>query len=290
MSTEANEQNLPAGIQERAAQAGQPTNIPSQEVPQYQQAPAQQQAPATPEPYQSPMLSDQSRQQAPVPPTGHLEKPQEPTGQAESEDAGLEFSQESMQDLVGDLTNDSYAQPGIAYIENACEKAGVDLDRAFQVAVERGDTDLIDSAYLREKLGKDADAVIRQATALFDYSANKAAESMNAVFEAVGGEQNLRQAVPYFNQSADAAERAEVKYLLDSGNKELMARAARRIVEHAKNAGMQYSQGNQPLGSPSTAKGLSRAEYIEAISQKNITQEQYETLREQRKLGAQQGI
>lgn len=286
MTTEAtgdNNQNLPTGIQERAQNPGQPSNIPSQEVPQNQQQPAQGQ-PAPPyDPSQNPMLSRQSREPAPVPPTNHLETEREPAP-AKAEATG------NVKDLVGDLGDDPYAQPSIAYIENVCSTKGVDLERAFDTAIDYGNTDLIDKEYLREKLGDDAEAVIKQATALFEYSASQTDAAMNAVYEAVGGEEVLKQAVPYFNEAADAEERAEVKYLLDSGNKELMARAAKRIVEYANKGGMTYNRGKQPVGSPSTAKGLSKAEYIEAISERNISQEKYEQLREQRKLGTQQGL
>jgi len=285
-----NEQNLPAGMQERAAAAGQQPYVPpSQEVPEHLRrapaAPVEQEAQPV-----NPMLSRVS-QQAPAPvPTQHLEPKLEQPALLTPEPKQAAKATGTISDLVGDLGTDPYAKPSITYIETLCTKGEVDLGRAFNNAVEHGDASLIDSAYLNEKLGADAAAVIAQATSLFEYSASQAEKTMADVYEAAGGEEVLRQAVPYFNKSADAAEKEEVEYLLNSGNKALMARAAKRIVQYSQSAGMTYSPNGQPLGSPSSEKGLSKADYIAAISKQNISPEAYNGLRNQRKLGKQQGL
>ena len=302
--TQPNNQPLPPGIQERAAAAA--TNPspqyqpPSQALPEHQyQQPVNPQAQQSQEPAPvNPMLSRFSQeQQAPQVPTQHLqaqapqkpaEAPQEPPkAEDKPKPSGADTS---IQDLVGDLSEDTYAKPSITYIENVCKGSDVDLGRAFNKAVEHGDASLIDEAYLREKLGENADAVIQQATSLFEYSTHKAQEALSAVYEAAGGQEVLEQASKFFNASADPAEKAEIMYLLDSGNKDLMTRAAQRIVQFAQQGGMTYQRGKQPIGNPSTAKGLSKAEYIAEIQKPNISPERYEELRNLRKLGMSQGL
>lgn len=292
-----NNQALPPGMQERAAAASQPApqqqyQPPSQAIPEYQQQPAQQPQAQQPAPAPNPMLSRFSQEEAPAaPPTQHLEQPGTPPAEpAPTPPKAAAESSASIQDLVGDLSADVQVKPSIAYIETVCKGSEVDLARAFNKAVEYGDSGLIDEVYLREKLGENADAVIQQASYLFEYSAHKAQEAMRTVYDAAGGEEVLTQAAKYFNASADPAERAEIQYLLDSGNKDLMARAARRIVDFAQQSGMTYQKGGQPLGNPASAKGLSKQEYIEQISAPNLSPEQYDNLRKQRQLGRQQGL
>jgi hypothetical protein len=288
-----NAQTLPQGMTPQ-----QQYVPPSQEVPQHQQQPQQgvqpqQQQPAQEPPAPNPMLSRYSQQ--PQVPTQHLNKPEEqapvePQKPQEPAKEKVPAGETRIQDLVGDLSDDVYAKPSITYIENVCKGSDVDLGRAFNKAVEYGDASLIDEAYLREKLGENADAVIQQASSLFEYSAHKAQEGLRAVYDAVGGEETLQQAAKFFNTSAPKDEKAEIQYLLDSGNKDLMVRAAKRIVQYAEQGGMTYAKGKQPLGNPSTVKGLTQAEYIDAITAKNLSQEQYAELRKQRELGRSQGL
>jgi len=307
--TQPNNQTLPPGIQERAQAAGQqpqyqpppqPT-YPQQPAP-YQQQPVPQEPQAPQEPPHNAMLSRFSQQQppqdAPQPPTQHLQEPPQEPAPKEPEKPAPKAKQNTapVADIIGDLADDPYAKPSVTYIENMCSTSDVDLGRAFNKAVEYGDASLIDEAYLRDQLGENADAVIQQATSLFEYSAHKAKESLTNIYQTVGngdaksGEALLKQSAEYFNKAGDPAEKAEIEYLLDSGNKDLMARAAQRIVQFAQQGGMTYQPGQQPLGNPSSAKGLSRQEYVEKISAQNLSPEQYQELRKLREIGRKQGI
>ena len=267
----------------------QPQNIPSQQVPLQNQQDL---------PQGIPNAQQQAARQAPSPMLSHVSQPDAepekppvlaatPAPVAPSTPAPVSGS---TSDLVGELASDPYAKPAVMYIDNICTGAKVDMQRAFSKAVEFGDARLIDEAYLSEKLGDNAAAVIAQATALFEYSAHKAQTAVQAVYAAVGGEQVLRQAVQHFNQAASPEERAEVAYLMDSGNTALMQRAAQRIVQYGKQAGAVYSPQSQPMGKPSAARGLSKEEYIKAISNPKLSSHEYEKLREQRVLGRTQGI
>lgn len=300
-----NDQQLPPGIppvsqyqaqpQQQYVPQGQPEythHIPPVNQPPEQPGqhvdPNSQHLPPAPQ-HGNPMLSRFS-QPVPQPPTQHLEQQPGQQVQQPAPQQPAPQNYASAADLVGDLANDAYVKPALTYLENVCTQAEVDISRAFGKAVEYGDSGLIDTAYLTEKLGENARAVIEQATALFDYSSSKATETLNTVFQSVGGEQVLRQAAQHFNQSASAEERAEIAYLLDSGNVALMQRAAQRIVQYGRQGGAVYQPTGHPVGSPTAARGLSKEEYIKAISNPRLTPQEYEQLRQQRVLGKNQGI
>ena len=254
-----NVQDLPPGIPNARQQAAPSPMLSHVSQPESQQAPAQPTEPAKPAP-----------EPAPATPPANVSA--------------------STADLVGDLAADAYAKPAVVYIDSICTASKVDMQRAFAKAVEFGDAQLIDSAYLTEKLGDKAQSVIDCATALFEYSAHKAETAIRTVYEAAGGEAVLKQAVQHFNQAASPEERAEIAYLLDSGNTALMKRAAQRIVQYSRQGGAVYSPQSQPTGKPSAARGLGRDEYVKAISNPRLSPAEYDKLREQRALGKAQGL
>lgn len=193
-------------------------------------------------------------------------------------------------DFAGDLVDDPYAKVGLTYIEQAITGTSVDLNRAFAKAAEYGDVNLIDEAYLREALGDKAQHVVAQAKALFEYSAQKQTQALQEVYQSVGGEAQLKQAAAYFNKAANDEQRRTVAYLLDSGDPVLMKAGAQQIVQLASAAGVRVQAGAQPLGQAGALQGLSHADYIKAISERNLPADKYEQLRQQRLIGRQQGL
>lgn len=257
-----------------------------QQEPQTVQVPNQQQVPpGLPQPGTNPMLSRVS--QEPPKPEPPVPAPQP---QAPEPPKPQPHTNALVQELAGSLANDPQAKLSIGYVEAICSKAEVDLQRAFGKAAEHSDVRFVDTEYLKEKLGADADAVLQQVTGLFEYSAAKYEQSMQTLYTAVGGQAVLEQAIQAFNEAASDDERAEIALMLDSGNTSLMTRAAQRIVDSARAAGKVYAPGNHINGQPSATRGLSKAEYQEKLRDPRLTEEQYVELRKQRELGRRQGI
>lgn len=199
-----------------------------------------------------------------------------------------------VQDALGDLSADPQLKPISAYLT---AKLGdkVDLARAFGHAVERGDSDLIDRAYLAEILGGDADEVATLAASLFEAAAAKASSVVTSIYNEFGGEASVRQAVGFYNTKADPEERAAMALLLDSGNKASINYAMKKITEFAAQAGGVRVQtgGGIPLGQPSAQRGLSSAEYQKQVGEahrRGARPAEFDRLRDLRKLGLTQGL
>lgn len=289
-----NTQNVPPGIptgtpaptaQAPQPQAPQPTPYDGQQhepAPRPPQQHTQEPPPEPKNPFSKAAYSEEPEQKdepaAEPPKENPKQEPEAPT------------YDQSMDTVVGDLKSDDYAAPAIEYIENVCGDK-VDLQRAFGKAVEYGDTNLIDKAYLKEVLGDKADAVSRQAEAVFRYSANKAEGALNEVYTEFGGKEQVQRAGQYFNDSADPETKAAIKAMLDSGKPEQVKYAVKQIKQFAESAGMTYNHQQQPFGQASAQKGISRQEYQDIIyKERNMTPERYEEIQAQRKLGMKQGL
>ncbi len=259
-----------------------PQNTPAPtQVPNQQDVPTGLPQPGTVPPARTPAPAPAPTPATAVtpPPTQHLQN--KPAAQG---------SVQRVSDLAPDLAKDPNVSPMVDYIQTVCGDR-VDLGRAFQKAVENGDTSLIDSAYLNEVLGpQEAANVIRMATNAFDYAAAQHEAQLQIVYQAAGGEAVLRQAVTYWEGNATADDKAEINALLDSGNKALMERAARKIVDFAKAKGGVVVNAQQPLGSPTAVQGITSEEYKKALANPRLSENEYNALRQQRVLGKRQGL
>lgn len=298
----ANVQTLPAGLQGRVAQATTaPAPAPAPLVAPIDQGPVTQPAPAT-----APQVAP--TQEAPVNPMlSHVSQPKEP------EVAPVDLTQAppvvptlepvkvpgtepevaqtaSVSAMAGELAKDPNLAPAVNYLDAFCTEHKVDMARAFGNAAEEGDARFIDRAYLKDVLGDKADAVIKTAEGVLNYTNAYAEQTVNAVITLAGGEAQWSAAGDAFNKHAPAEERKLIAEMLDSGLREKVTYAAKRIMEYATQAGAITSHNAPAIGQPGTQKGLSKAEYVAAISERNISPEKYEQLKTLRKLGQSQGL
>lgn len=167
----------------------------------------------------------------------------------------------------------------------------LDVNRAFGKAAAEDDARFIDEAYLVEKLGeKHAKLAIQAAQQLLGH-AERISNALEAeVFQAAGGKDKVEAAAKVFNESADPAMKAAMVKLLDSGDKASMQYALKQIVDYAVNNGKLVVHNDPALGQPSAEKGLSRDEYVKAISKHNLSDTEYTRLQNARRLGIQQGL
>lgn len=228
---------------------------------------------------------------APAKPAADVQVPQQqPTQQAPEPQKPAPAG--SVAELAGHLAADSQVAPAVAYMEAVLNDAQVDIARALGAAADYLDPSRIDVHYLKEKLGDKADQVIKLATSTLEYAASYQKETVSQVYQAAGGEAQWGLAVQAFNTKADPTERAMLAELLDSGVRDKMLYAAKKIAEYGVQAGVVTKHNSPPLGNASSEKGLSRAEFAEAISKRGVQEgsAEYQNLRRLRQLGMQQGL
>lgn len=196
--------------------------------------------------------------------------------------------------MLDSFSDDPQFKPIAMYLDKQLE--GIDTDRAFGKALSYGDTNLIDQAYLTEKLGDRAGEIVNLATSLFEAASAKATAQVNSIHQEFGGPDVVNQAIKFFNEKGDAVERKALGALLDSGVKENIQYAMNKIVSFSKQAGGIAAKGSViPVGQPSAERGLSKDEYREAVRALTSrpgrpSDAEFEKLANARKLGVQQGI
>lgn len=172
---------------------------------------------------------------------------------------------------------------------------GLDVDRALGNAIEAGNAQYIDRAYLRE-IGKDkAERLIQIAEAAVLQVQNVTTQRASAIYAAAGGEQQWQAGVAAFNANASEAQRTLVKTMLNSGKNDLIMGAAQMVAEFARSNGFiaNAHQGARPSAAPGAGQALSKPEFQAALAKLNPDAADYEQQREvlfgQRSLGRSLG-
>ncbi len=173
---------------------------------------------------------------------------------------------------------------------------GVDLDRLLGKAVEYGDANLIDLAYLQEKGGANSAQLLRIAQGIVQTVNAKTAAVTGEVHALAGSEANWNACAAAFNQKADPALKAVTKQMLDSKNNEQIKAAAKLIVDFAKGTGIVPTQAGlvQNVGAvPVSGQGLSKDEFQAELRKLNPQDRGFVAAREQlyarRAMGKQLG-
>lgn len=148
----------------------------------------------------------------------------------------------------------------------------IDLDRALAKAIQYGQPDLIDVAYLKEKGGTNADNLITIAKSLVTQIANVAEANTKAVYALANGQENWETAVTAFNQFADPTQRKTISDLLDSGKPQFVQYAAQTVLAFSRQSGAVPFTGQQiQTGQASVAasQGLSKAQFQAELAKLN---------------------
>lgn len=311
-----NNQNLPAGLAGRAAQASAapqapaPAPAPAQvavpepaasqpftslqpQDPLFNANPAPAPAPAP----VNPMLSHVS-QNAPAEPAPAATPPAAPAVPdalkpvALPTDKPAEAAPEaSVAHLAGVFAQDVNLAPAVGYLDSFCTDNGLDVARVFGKAAEEGDARFIDTGYLTEKLGKEAaDKLVKVGSDVIAYINAYTDQSVAEVHKAAGGEAQWEHAAKLYSEKADPMERQIVADLLNSGDRAKMAHAAKMVTQFAVSQGGAISHNAPALGLPGGQKGLTQAEHIANISKRGVTPEQYAESVKMRRLGKSQGL
>ncbi len=174
---------------------------------------------------------------------------------------------------------------------------GLDLDRVVGKALAFGDASLIDIAYLQEKGGARAANLITMAQAIVQRVQSQAEAGEQAAYAAAGDKAAWHAAASVFDQSAPAHTKMVVKQMLDSGNAEAVAAAAKTVVEFAQKSGQVVNRPgllHAGAGGSGTAQALSKVDFQTEHAKLNTNDPAYTAKRgelfNRRALGKSLGI
>lgn len=216
---------------------------------------------------------------APTQPDPEVPGAREPDSEP-NDGSDTEATPSTLKEMIGDeLMQDPASRIAATTLQELCQD--IDVARAFGKAYEYDDASRIDLAYLQDKLGADkAQRVLETAEFLMTYADTVAARVEQDLYSSVeGGREGLEQAAAIFNQVADTATKEMVRDLLDSGDIRYMKHAAKLMQEHAAKAGGAYRHVPAPVFGAAQQAPMTRAEYIQAIQNPNLTEQEYQTLR-----------
>ncbi|CAI3971403.1 head scaffolding protein [Variovorax phage VAC_51] len=149
----------------------------------------------------------------------------------------------------------------------------LNLVRAIGLAIDRGDSDLIDRAYLREAGGDKADKLIKLAEGMVKHVDTQVTNMQNEIHLKAGGQAQWDANAASFNTSAPAYLKAYVKEALNSADAARIRQGVDAVLEFVKASGNlpKPPQGHVRAGggAPDGVLGLSKQGYQEARQKLN---------------------
>jgi hypothetical protein len=141
--------------------------------------------------------------------------------------------------------------------------AGVDINRAIGNALTLNNPALIDKAYLQEKGGTNAAALVALAESIVGRVQDQTKAAEAAVYKAAGDKASWDAAAAAFNQRAPAHLKAVVAKLLESGNPESIGSGAQYVLDYARQQGLVPQQAGlvQAGAGVPGAQGLSKQQF-----------------------------
>ncbi len=148
---------------------------------------------------------------------------------------------------LNDLDLSSISDPVLRSMATAMRVAGpdLDMDRVFAKALETGDPNFLDVAYIKEKAGDKAGELITIAQGIIDGVNREATGAQQDVYNSAGGEAQWNACTASFNKAAPEGLRSIVATMLNSGDRKLIKGAADLVVQFAKGSG--FVPNAQPL-------------------------------------------
>lgn len=199
----------------------------------------------------------------------------------------------SIGNLVEQFNNDPQVGLATSYLEAIATDGKLDVNRALAKAIADGDVTRIDEAYIREVLKDKAGNFLQTAQSVVKYVEHQRNALINEVHTSAGGEDAWLTALQSWQDSATPEEKATIRKLFDSGDRDSVKYAAQQVLQAARNAGVVIQHNNPLLGKNSgSSVGLSAEGYKQALAKagRNIRPETYNELRELRELGKRQNI
>jgi len=161
--------------------------------------------------------------------------------------------------IPSDVTGNTALDSAISTFVTLTGAHSGDMDRAVAKAIEYGNVDLIDNAFLKERFGKFSAQAIELAKAAVQNEITKENESAtnakSAAYTAAGSEANWNKAVSVFNSTANPTIKAAVKALMNTGD----VKAGAELVISTVNGSGLLPQTNPSLNGGSVSPGQAGA-------------------------------
>lgn len=194
-----------------------------------------------------------------------------------------------------DGLNDPVLQ-SMAYAMTAGAPKGFDLNRAMGLALERGDSALVDVAYIRDKFGADAEHRIRIAQGIVQSVQQQSQAAAEGAYAEAGGREQWQVSAGAFNSQAPEELKLAVVQLLDSGDPNLVKAGARLVVQFSRSAGVVPQQGQHyrpGAATPAPAMALDKHGFQAELRKLDPYSREFESQRAElfrrRELGRQLG-
>lgn len=141
---------------------------------------------------------------------------------------------------------------------------GLDMDRIFKKALDAGDAELLDLAYIRDKSPANADQLATIAKGIIQAVQADTEKTVGAIHAMAGGEAQWNACVTAFNQNAPDELKHVIKTMLDSNNSDQIQAAGKLLIQFAQGQGFVPNQ--QPLvqgggAALPAAQALSKVEF-----------------------------
>ena len=177
---------------------------------------------------------------------------------------------------------------------------GLDLNRVMAKAIETGNAEFIDRAYLKEKSPELADDIIGLAEGIVTSIEAQSEARVTSVHTKAGGKESWDAASAAFSKGAPASLKLAVKTMFDSGNVAHIDAAAELVIAYAQqNGAIAKVAGSVQAGTAraSAQQGISKVQFqteLFKLNQNHSNDRDYTERRadlfNRRKIGQQAGI
>lgn len=218
-------------------------NAPAPKAPNMQGVPGGEQAPEQAQNPQAPVSGLDIEALAKA-----LNKAQKPDGETAAVDTPQELTP----------TGNPAIDAGVAMLTKVSGLSDADMQRALSKAVEYGDKNLIDSAFIKERFGEHAAYAQMLAEAYLDDQVGQAQRAVAEVYETVGGKENWDVTSQIFKAKAPGHLQAAARALANSGD---LKGAAQLVVETCQSMGLIPNVNPRLQGGSGNYGALSGADF-----------------------------
>lgn len=152
---------------------------------------------------------------------------------------------------------------GIAMLKQVSKLNDSDMVRAIGKAVEYGDANLIDKAFIQERFGEHAAYAEMLAKVYLEDQVGQAQKAVNSAYEMAGGKEQWDAATQVFNAKAPEHIRKAARALADSGD---IAGAAKFVIETCQSLGVMATVNPKLQGVSGSAGALTAKAFSEEYS------------------------
>lgn len=203
---------------------------------------------------------------------------------------------------LNDITPDDIGDPSVKRIVQLMDThyPSLDRQRLMGKALEFGDPDFIDTNYLRDQIGDQADILVPFLEEIVETTQQGYESLVQDIYKEVGGQERWQGIAQVFTQSAPASIRSVAKQLIDSQDLDQIGQGIRLILDYAEQSGIAPKPPRLIQGQGFTqggGHGLSAEDFkaeLAKVGSRNSNPRNYDKLvtelRQRRALGIELGL